>query len=78
MIKKTLSLIKEQIGLDLSLCNYFTGIKEYNGERYFNITLSQRTSESKDFEKLKRFAEQYKLIRIEPNGLKRIAVFLTT
>jgi hypothetical protein len=76
MLETILKTIKEQTGLELPLCDYFTGIKESNGEQYFNIVLSQRTSESQDFYKLKRFAEQYKLIRVEPNGLKRVAVFL--
>ena len=75
-IPETLDLIKEQTGLKLNLCDYFTGMKEHNGQKYFNVILSQRTSESQDFDKLKRFAEQYKLIKVEPNGLKRVAVFL--
>lgn len=75
-IPEALDLIKEQIGLELKLCDYFTGIKEHNGQKYFNVILSQRTSESQDFDKLKRFAEQYKLIKVEPNGLNRVAVFL--
>ena len=72
----TLDLIKKQIGLELELCDYFTGIKEHNGRKYFNVILSQRTSESKEYDKLKRFAEQYKIISVEPNGLRRVAVFL--
>ena len=71
----TLDLIKKQIGLELELCDYFTGIKEHNGRKYFNVILSQRTSESKEYDKLKRFADQYKIISVEPNGLRRVAVF---
>ena len=74
-IPETLELIKEQTGLELGLCDCFTGIKEHNGKKYFNVILSQRTSESKDYDLLKRFADKYKLISIEPNGLKRVAVF---
>ena len=74
-IPETLELIKEQTGLELDLCDYFTGIKEHNGRKYFNVILSQRTSESKDYDLLKRFADKYKLISVEPNGLKRVAVF---
>jgi len=74
-VPETLELIKEQTGLKLELCDYFTGIKECNGRKYFNVILSQRTSESKDYETLKRFADKYKLISVEPNGLKRVAVF---
>lgn len=74
-IPETLELIKGQIGLKLELCDYFTGIKEHNGRKYFNVILSQRTSESKDYDTLKRFTDKYKLISVEPNGLKRVAVF---
>jgi hypothetical protein len=74
-IPETLELIKEQTGLKLELCDYFTGVKEHNGIKYFNVILSQRTSESKEYDLLKRFADKYKLISIEPNGLKRVTVF---
>lgn len=75
MIKKTLKLIKEQTGLDLKLCPDFTGIKQHKGQKYFNVVLKERTSESKEFDKLKQFANKYKLIDIEPNGLTRVAIF---
>ena len=74
-ISETLELIKEQTGLNLELCDYFTGIEEYNDRKYFNVILHQRTSESKEYDTLKRFADKYKLISVEPNGLKRVAVF---
>jgi hypothetical protein len=74
-IPETLELIKEQTGLKLELCDYFTGIKEHNKRKYFNVILPQRTSESKEYDILKRFADKYKLISVEPNGLKRVAVF---
>lgn len=47
MIQKTLKLIKEQTGLDLKLCPDFTGIKQHKGQKYFNVILKERTSESK-------------------------------
>jgi len=74
-IKDTLELIKEQTGLNLKLCNYFTGIKEHNGRNYFNVILYQITSESKEYDILKRFADKYKYISVEPNGFKRLAIF---
>jgi hypothetical protein len=74
-IPETLELIKEQTGLKLELCDYFTGIKEHNERKYFNVILPQRTSESKEYGILKRFADKYKLISVDPNGLKRVAVF---
>lgn len=74
-VTETLELIKEQIGLKLELCDYFTGIKEHNGRKYFNIILRQRTSESKEYDTLKRFSDKYKKISVQPNGLNRVAVF---
>ena len=74
-IPEILELIEEQTGLKLELCDHFTGIKEHNGRRYFNVILSQITSESKDYDTLKRFADKYKMISVEPNGLKRVAIF---
>jgi hypothetical protein len=74
-IPETLELIKKNTGLDLKLCNYFTGIKEHNKKKYFNIILTQKTSESKECQILKRFADKYKLISLEPNGLNRISIF---
>ena len=74
-ISDTLNLIKEQIGLELQLCDYFTGIKEMNGRKYFNVILLERTSESKDYDLLRRFAKKHKLISVEPNGLNRVSVF---
>ena len=74
-IPDILKLIKEQTGLKLELCDYFTGTKEHNGRKYFNVILPQRTSESKDYDTLKRFADKYKIISVEPNGLNRVAIF---
>ena len=75
MIQKTLKLIKEQTGLDLKLCPDFTGIKQHKGQKYFNVVLKERTSESKEFDKLKKFDNKYNAIDIEPNGLTRVAIF---
>lgn len=76
MIQKTLKLIKKQTGLDFKLCPDFTGIKQHKSQKYFNVVLKERTSESKEFDKLKKFANKYKLIDIEPNGLTRVAIFI--
>ena len=75
MIQKTLQLIKDNTGLVLTLCDYFTGIKESPKGKYFNIILNDKTCESLDYVSLQRFSEKYGLIRIEPNGVKRVAIF---
>lgn len=76
MIAGILELIKKQTGIELQLCDYFAGIKEHNGKKYFNVILKERNSESKEFELLKRFSKQYKIIDIEPNGLNRLAIII--
>lgn len=74
-IPDIVNFIEEQTGLKLELCDYFTGMKYHNGKKYFNVILPQRTSESKEYVILKRFADKYQLISVESNGLKRVAVF---
>ena len=78
MIQKTLQLIKDNTGLVLTLCDYFTGIKEYPTGKYFNIVLPEKTCESKDYVTLQRFSEKYGLIKVEPNGVRRVAIFFST
>ena len=68
-IKNTLELIKKQIGLDLVLSENF------NGKNYFNIDLKERVSKSEEYDKLLKFSNQYKLIKVETNGFKRLAIF---
>jgi hypothetical protein len=75
MITNILSEIKEQIGLDLNLCDYFTGVIDTNRGKYFNVILNERTSDSQDYVKLERYSEKFKTISVEPNGLKRVAIF---
>jgi len=75
MINKTLKHIEDQTGLKLSTCDYFKGIKKLNGNKYFNIVLNENTSESKEYNTLEKFANKYKTIKIEPNGVKRVAIF---
>lgn len=74
IIDSVINHIKEQIGLHLQPCDHFTGIRYHNGNMYFNVILPQRVSESADFMKLKSF-EKLCTIRVEPNGLCRVAIF---
>lgn len=76
MIKETLELIEKQIGLRLQPCDHFTGIKENNGKKYFNVILKQRTCESVEYDLLKRLSEKYKTFSVQPNGFKRVAIFI--
>lgn len=75
MIETILELIKTQTGLALTLCDYFTGIHALGEAHYFNVVLNERVSESTEFQTLQRFANTYSTIRVEPNGLHRVAIF---
>jgi hypothetical protein len=75
MIDEILNFIYEQTGVIVESCEYFCGIREHRGHKYFNVVLKQKLSESADFSKLERFADKYNSIRIEPNGLRRVAIF---
>ena len=76
MTAEILKIIDEQIGLKLTLCDHFTGIRKKNGKKYFNIILNENTCESKEYDKLKSFSDKYKLFSIEPNGQKRVSIIL--
>jgi len=75
-IEDTLKLIKEQTGLELKLCSYFTGLRKHNKKEYFNVELPKNTSESIEYKILKRYSEKYNIISVEPNGAKRLAIYI--
>lgn len=75
-INKTLTLIEKQTGLRLELCDHFDGIRYFNDKPYFNVVLKEKISESLEYDKLKNWCNQYKILKIENNGLKRIALFI--
>lgn len=75
MINETLALIKHHTGLELQLCDYFTGVqKSYHGD-YFNVILKDPIFSSREHTILEKFAAQYELIKVEPNGYRRLAIF---
>lgn len=76
MIKKTLKLIEKQTGLRLTLCDHFTGLRYNNGKPYFNVVIDSIVSESKEYDLLEKFSKQYGFIKVEPNGYKRLAIYI--
>ena len=70
------TFIKAQTGIELQPCDYFTGLQEHKNKKYYNFLLNERVSESQDFLRLQRIAQNSKLVRaVEPNGVNRVAVF---
>lgn len=69
--------IREQIGVVVEPCDYFTGVRQTGGLAYVNLMLRQRTSESRDFDAIERLCACSSMIeRVEPNGPTRVAAFL--
>jgi hypothetical protein len=75
-IESVIKLIKEQIGVELELCDHFTGLRDSQLGKHFNVVLKDRISESQDYIKLERFCKKYGCFKIEPNGLKRVSIFI--
>jgi hypothetical protein len=75
MIQETLDLIKEKTGLSLVLCDHFAGVQKCFSGEYFNVVLPDKICESNDYIELKRFSKKYGLVRVEPNGVRRVAIF---
>lgn len=73
-MENVISYIKEQIGVELTPCDHFTGIKKLHGRKYFNAILKERCSESKDFDKLLFYQEKLG-IKVEQCGLNRVSIF---
>jgi|TARA_R110000823_G_scaffold286867_1_gene405186 hypothetical protein len=75
IIKNTLNHIKEQTGIVLKPCDHFTGLKEHKGKIYFNAVMKERIQIfNKEYNQLLSFSEKYKTVKIEKNGVKRIAI----
>lgn len=76
IIKAVVDHVKSQIGVDLIIDDYFSGVRECKGEKYFNIELGDPFFISEDVEKLSRISGDDRIIEsVQPNGNKRLAIF---
>lgn len=70
----TVEYLKETFGVEVELCDYFKG-----NDDYVNIIFKDRLTESKDYDLLvaglKKFNKEYS--KVEPNGVRRAALFIT-
>jgi hypothetical protein len=73
-IPETLQVIKDQLGLDLKLCELNKGVQSRCGKKYFNVVIAESTCFSKEYAALERFAKKYNLFSVEPNGANRVAI----
>jgi hypothetical protein len=75
-IETSLQMIKEQTGLNLKLDAHFSGIKEHKSKKYFNVELDTPVFCSTEYNRLLAYSSKYKTIKVEPNGQKRLAIFI--
>lgn len=75
-IKNTIEMIRNQVGINLSACTSFPGLKNSKRGKYFNVELADRVSESREYEMLESFAKTYNLIAVEPNGANIVVIFI--
>ena len=76
-LEKLQTYVKEQTGIVLEPCDYFSGEQTMGNEIYYNFILKNRVWDSQEFFSLNRLAQNSSLIsRIEPNGVERIAIIL--
>ena len=83
LISSILSEIKRVYDLDLKPDSDYPSIQVMRGsvEIFFNISLTDgRTSRSSTYRKLQRISKSKtikQMRRVEPNGLNRVAIFIT-
>ena len=83
LITNILPEIKRVYDIDLKPDSDFPGIRFMRGsaEIYFNVSLTDgRTGRSRTYKKLQRISKSKtikQMGRVEPNGLNRVAIFIT-
>jgi hypothetical protein len=74
--ERVLETIQLQTGLELQLDEHLPGVRKHNKRTYFNVALRDRIWDSQEYNILERFVKQYPhLMAIEPNGLRRVAIY---
>lgn len=79
-IDTTLSKIQEQSGLRLTLCDYFTGIRNNGAGDYFNVILSEDIylyggEMCHEYMTLGILVDEGIISDVAPNGIRRVAIY---
>ncbi len=78
IINKAMLFIKEQSGLTMSLDEHFRGLQYHNDRVFFNVEIKMPCFDSPELNKLLRICGSDRTVKhVEPNGYKRIAIFVT-
>ena len=78
-IADVISGIKDFCGVDLTLCDYFGGVRELGDTKrlYFNVLLTERCeSSSHEYNRLQKLVKKGFFKSIEPNGINRVSIFI--
>lgn len=77
IISAVLGFIKKQAGLSLNVCSHFAGLQLHKEMVFFNVEIESPCFDSSELKILTRLSGDRKLISsVEPNGHKRIAIFI--
>jgi len=70
--------LKESVGINVKLCEYFAGIRNNANKKYINIIFKDRLWASKEYDILSQYIAKYKtnFSYIEPNGVRRAALHI--
>lgn len=72
-IKKSLAFIKSYHGIDLTLDADLVGIYVHGDQSYYNVTLRDYVFMSQEYHTLSKPDSK---VHVEPNGYKRLAIFI--
>ena len=72
-IKESLAFIKSYHGIDLILDTDLVGVFVLEGQSYYNVTLKDPVFISREYYVLYKPDSK---VRVEPNGYKRLAIFI--
>jgi len=78
IINEVMLFIRDQTGLSLSLDTRFCGMQYHKDRSYFNVEIEQPCFDSSELMGLLRICGSDRAVKhVEPNGYKRIAIFVT-
>lgn len=78
IINEAMLFIRDQAGLALSLDRRFCGIQHHKDRVYFNVEIERPCFDSPELDGLLRICGSDRTVKhAEPNGYKRIAIFVT-
>lgn len=74
-IDEVMQQIKDHTGLNIILCDHFTGIRNYATREGFNVILNEDICASREYGVLERLTKTGIISGIESNGVRRVVLY---